>query len=497
VLFRSEGFIYLDFDVMLEDRNSTGEEKLLVEVYNGESWNQVKEFSNTGSFDWESSHIDITNYAMSRVFKVRFNAVGQNSFDVIAWLVDNIHIYRECGAPEELTGEYLWNAEEDLGAEICWDAPFVPEPISEWVHWDDGTPASGVGLTDGGTFSIGARWDAGQLNDYAGTSITKMQYVVSEGFTSVSLKIWTGANAANLIYEEDVTASAVVGMWNEVTLPSPIALDVSEELWVGYTISHTAGTFSASTDGGPAVAGYGDMLSTDGSSWVSMSTEYGLNYNWNVQFYVEEVASSSTPPTLIDNTVYNNTSLAMSQGPAFVDPQPANTETMREITGFNVYRMSDDQTEYELYDFVEYVSGQSAYCYWDAVPEVDIQKGYYYQVTATYASDTDECESPAAMAKENDDEDFVYVFITGIDNPDAEALTNVYPNPAQDMVTVTSSLPMSKVIVTNYVGQVVYTGEEFDATSVELNTSSYQAGVYLVKIYTENGVVTKQVVISR
>ena len=493
----TEGDIFLEFDLKLEDRNSTGMEKMFVEVYNGSSWNTVAEFANNGSFDWETNMIEITDFAMGRVFQVRFNAMGQNSFDVIAWLVDNIYIYRECMAPEDLTGTYEWMEAEDYGAEICWEAPYIPGPISEWIHWDDGTPYSGIGLTDGGTFSCAARWDAGQLSDYSGTSITKMQYVVDEGFTSVVAKIWTGANAANLIWEEDVTSTSVVGMWNEVELASPILLDVGEELWVGYTITHTAGTFSAATDAGPAVAGYGDMISTDGSSWESMATAYGLNYNWNIQFYVTEVSSASSPVTLIDNTVYDNANVAFAQGPQFVDPQPAATESTRDITGFNVYRMEEGGSDYELYDFVEYVDGQESYCYFDAYPDVMPGMGYYYQVTATYASDIDACESPAAMALDIPEDDFVYVLVTGIDDPNAAALTNLYPNPAQDMVTVTSSLPMTRVTVTNYVGQVVYTSEVFDATSVELNTSSYQAGVYLVKIDTENSVVTKQVVISR
>ncbi len=88
------------------------------------------------------------------------------------------------------------------------------------------------------------------------------------------------------------------------------------------------------------------------------------------------------------------------------------------------------------------------------------------------------------------------MFITGIDDPNA-VTTNLYPNPAQDHVTVTSTQPMTRVTVTNYVGQVVYTSELFEATTVELNTSSYQTGVYLVKIDTDNGVVTKQVVITK
>ena len=490
----TEGDIWFDFDLMLDDRNSTGMEMMLVEVWNGSSWSTVAEFANNGSFGWESSHIDITNHAMGGVFQVRFNAVGQNSFDVISWLVDNISIYRECMPPTDLIGGYVWNVEDDFGAEICWEAPFIPGPISEWIHWDDGTPFSAIGLTDGGTFSVAARWDAGQLSDYAGTSITKMQYVVEEGFTDVELKIWEGTS---LVWNQNVTATSVAGMWNEVDL-TPLSLNVSDELWVGYTITHTAGTFSAATDGGPAVAGYGDMISLDGVVWESMATAYGLDYNWNVQFYVTEVSSSaSSSVTLVDNAVYDNASTSLSQGPIAVDPQPAITETSRDMTGFNVWRMEEGATEYEPYDFVAYVQGQASYCYFDPYPEVMPQMGYYYMVTASYASETDACESAPAMALEIPEDDFVYVFVTGIDDPNTIALTNLYPNPAQDNVTVTSSVPMNKLTVTNYVGQVVYTGEMFDATSVELNTSSYQAGVYLVKIDTDNGIVTKQVVITR
>ena len=490
----TEGDIFLDFDLALEDRNSTGDEKMLVEIYDGSNWAQIAEFSNTGSYDFTGSHINITNYAMGRVFNVRFNAVGQNSFDIVSWQVDNISIYRECQSPTDLIGDYTWNAEDNFGAEVCWDAPFVPGPVAEWIHWDDGTPFSSVGLTDGGTFSVAARWDAGQLIDYAGTSITKIQYVVDEGFTSVELKIWTGANAGTVVYQEDVTATSVVGMWNEATLTAPVALDVNDELWVGYTVTHTAGTFPATTDAGPAVVGYGDMITMDGSTWDPVSS-FGLDYNWSVQAYVMGTSASASVP-MIDNTVYDTPAGTLARGTEISNPTMANTDTDRYITGFNVYRMAEGEMDYELYDVVDYVSGQESYCYFDGVPNVDAQMGYYYQVTANYASDTDACESPAAMAYEIPMDDFVYVFVTSVNDPDAMT-TSLYPNPAQDVVTVSSSIAMNEITVTNYVGQVVYNSEMFDATSVELNTSSYQAGVYLVKIDTDNGVVTKRVVITR
>ena len=74
---------------------------------------------------------------------------------------------------------------------------------------------------------------------------------------------------------------------------------------------------------------------------------------------------------------------------------------------------------------------------------------------------------------------------------------SLYPNPASNRVNVTSTHKMTRVTVTNYVGQVVYVEDVNDATRVELNTNSYQAGVYLVKIETESGVVTKRVIIRR
>ena len=434
---------------------------------------------------------------MGKVFKVRFNAIGQNSFDIVSWFVDNISIYRECSAPTDLTGIYEWNTAEDFGANICWEAPFIPGPVQAWLHWDSGVNESGVGLTDGGVFSVAARWDAGELSDYDGTYITEMQYVIQDdGYTNIVAKLWSGANASTLLWEQDVTATTIVGAWNNVVLDVPVALDVNDEVWVGYTITQSAGMFPAGTDGGPAVAGYGDLITTDGVQWDPLSG-FGLDYNWNVQMYVEELTTSvAAPSAMIDDVDYTTTNATYALGTINPNPVATTTTNSREITGFNLYRMAPGETEYTVYEFVEIVEGQDSYCYFDGIPNVTVGGVYFYKVTATYASDTDECESPDAYTADLVT-DYVVVLITGLDDENAAALTNLYPNPAQDMVTVTSTLPMTELTVTNYVGQVVYTNEMNDATRVELNTSSYPAGVYLVKIETENSVITKRVIITK
>lgn len=491
--YLTEGELFLSFDLKLEDRNSTGDEKMLIEIYDGTTWHLGAEFSNSGKFSFTTNIINITDYASGNTINIRFNATGQNSFDIISWFVDNINIYRECEAPTDLTGTDLWDPGlQQWVAEVCWESPVVPGPLSEWIHWDSGETGSAIGLTDGGTFSVAARWDAGQLVDYVGTSITKMQYVPLEGFTSIILKIWIGADAESLIYEEDVTATAVAGSWNELTLTAPILLDVNEELWVGYTITHSAGTHPAGTDYGPAIASYGDMITTDGSNWNPLSS-FGLNYNWNVQLFVTEV-SSSLPAPMIDKVVYNTPKGILEHGE--INPElviDVNSDS-RDITSFNIYRMVEGATEYELYDVEDCVTGQTPYCYFDV--NVGFYDSYYYKVTANYISETDACESAPAMAYEIPTDDFVYILFEGIEGL-VTLTTNVYPNPAKDMLTVTSSVPIKQLSIIDYIGHTVYTSKINKVTSIELNTSSFKSGAYLVKIETEKGIITKRVIVNR
>jgi hypothetical protein len=492
----TEGSIYVDFDLMLNDRNSTGDEMLQVEVKNADGdWSVIETFANNGSFDWEFYHIDITNVAMGNVFQVRFNAVGQNSFDIISWYVDNVHVYRECGAPEDLTGEYVWNATEDFGAEVCWEAPDVPLPISEWIFYDSEENFSGIGLDAAGPWSAAIRWDAGTLSDLDGAYITKVRFFAQDdGFNSFTIKIWTGANAGTLVAEQLATG-VVVGDWTIVDLDTPIMLDASQELWVGYTVDQSIpDVFPGGTDAGPAVAGYGDKVSLDGSAWDNLS-DFGLDYNWNLGALVEEMTTAQAEVTPLIETPYHSEG-TLVRGEMKDSPVEFADNSDRDFTGFNVYRMTPQTGTYELYKQVPYVDGQLSYCIWEAYPD-DVQTGLYgYKVTSTWASAIDACESSPAMAKIIEENDYVEVLITGIDNPDA-MLTNLYPNPATDNVTVTSSEEMTRLTVINYVGQVVYESEVNNMTTLRLNTSSYENGVYIVKVETENGVVTKRVVISK
>ena len=97
---------------MLNSFNHTGEEFLMVQVWNwdgGDDWFTVATYNNLdGNISWTSEHINIKAYAMNNVFKIRFQASGMNSMNNLSWFVDNVHVYRTCDAPTDLAADAVY-----------------------------------------------------------------------------------------------------------------------------------------------------------------------------------------------------------------------------------------------------------------------------------------------------------------------------------------------------------------------------------------------------
>jgi len=160
---------------------------------------------------------------------------------------------------------------------VAWEAP---GGAAEWIRWDSGENADAIGLTAGGTFYVASRWEPADLAAYDGLTITKLEYFPNDVGDYV-MQVWTGANAGTLVSSEAVT-TPTVGAFQEIVLSTPVTIDASQELWFGYEITHAAGAFPAGCDAGPAIAGYGDLISQDGGvTWDPLSG-FGLDYNWNL-----------------------------------------------------------------------------------------------------------------------------------------------------------------------------------------------------------------------
>ena len=71
----------------------------------------------------------------------------------------------------------------------------------------------------------------------------------------------------------------------------------------------------------------------------------------------------------------------------------------------------------------------------------------------------------------------------------------VYPNPATDLINIKSSSLIGSIIIYNQTGQIVATEKANDKHS-QLNLSQYNPGIYLLRIETEKGVVSKRIIVE-
>ena len=123
-----------------------------------------------------------------------------------------------------------------------------------------------------------------------------------------------------------------------------------------------------------------------------------------------------------------------------------------------------------------------------------IEEGDYYYRLYAYYQDLDCTSSPAnCHYYSNVFELHVYYSPTGVE--ENEALVKVYPNPTKNLVTVEAE-GMTEVSVYNTLGQcVLQKGVAGAQTTVDLQHVS--EGLYLLRIKTANGIVSKCITIER
>ncbi len=78
---------------------------------------------------------------------------------------------------------------------------------------------------------------------------------------------------------------------------------------------------------------------------------------------------------------------------------------------------------------------------------------------------------------------------------DIEANVSIYPNPATDALNVISNTNIQRVRIINFIGQVIF-NNEINNSSININTSAYQSGVYIISVETSNGVTTEKITIK-
>ncbi len=229
--------------------------------------------------------------------------VGASNYDM-----GTILIPEQTRPPKRLTA-----VDNVTNARLTWWNPNSVSSVEQWIHWDDGANYSSIGTGAAADFDVAARYtpeDLTTLGVEQGQYLTKIKIFVREAASTYSARVWVGGDATapgTMVVDQPLNITAAdTGIWYEVLLTSPVEIDPTQELWVGYNINTTGGHpagIDATTMGGGTVDGKGNMIYFQGA-WSTVYALAQIEGNWNIQGFVANDAKGEAKVFLNKYNVY-------------------------------------------------------------------------------------------------------------------------------------------------------------------------------------------------
>ena len=166
----------------------------------------------------------------------------------------------------------------------------VTDPGSEAalsLHYDAGQLSSPT--LAAGAYEAAARFTSVQIGDWAGRTITEVQYYIANPPENCRVKIY-GANDSNSpgteLYAAEVTSTTSANQWNVHKLTQGVKL-TSTDIWISIAFSHSTARATIGCDPGPAVKDGDWLYATSDNAWQPLSNRTPISINWNIRGIVE------------------------------------------------------------------------------------------------------------------------------------------------------------------------------------------------------------------
>ncbi|OQX73346.1 MAG: hypothetical protein B6D61_12640 [Bacteroidetes bacterium 4484_249] len=254
-------------------------------------------------------------------------------------------------------------------------------------------------------------------------------------------------------------SAATFNFQNDTWLYNEVIVDLNND-WAEYILD---GSSIHSWVWSIGAMGQGNLIQLGASNFYAWD---GSTTKGTPKFYIDDYKLEE----LVANELLPPTNLAFSEvgNDILLTWEPPNG---KDFLGYNVYY--SDGTGFEIVEFVTDTE------YLIETPGAGMHQ---YYITALY----DDGES--------DPTNTIEFVITGTD----ESLiseSKIYPNPASDLVNISSRFEIRTVKVFNYAGQMV-TNEQVESKHYMINTSKYNPGIYFFRIETTEGITSKRIIIK-
>lgn len=312
-----------------------------------------------------------------------------------------------------------------------------------WLHYDNGVYDKNVGLTFDGvnfeTFQWGIMFPASDMAQYANQNITKVSLYDCEAFNGEVFIYEGGSNQpGTLLCSQEFTTTGS-GTYFEVELNTAVKVSGNQNLWVTMT-NHTGNQIAA------ACADQGDpngrWLYYDGFGWLDFTVVSMMHITWMIRAYV-------TDEDIIE---------------------PAATE----VLGAILYRNGELVTD---------LIADESYTYIDT----EVENGDEYSLRVVYGGELDSVHYAMSCPQTK--------IIDGVSvNENDGGDVMIYPNPTNGNMNVNID-GMRRICIANTLGQIVY-DRKVDSSNEVVDMKQFEAGVYMIRVETEYGIVVRRVSVT-
>lgn len=196
---------------------------------------------------------------------------------------------------------------------LTWESPLFGADQPATMTWANGKHADDIGMTDGGIFYAGVKWDAYDIATYRGKRISSVSVQLVNPVQYIALFIQKdGEQIYKKQYKGDFKFD---GSLTAIPVDEDIRILPGHEYMFGFEIKSDAGVQPLGIDDSKAVLDKGDLLSTDGEKWFSAAIS-GIEGNFNINVDLTPTDITEEKPmgyNVYRNGVKVNSSLITSQ----------------------------------------------------------------------------------------------------------------------------------------------------------------------------------------
>jgi hypothetical protein len=490
--------LWLDFDFKLVNQNANSTEKMTIEIYYNESWNQIAEYANSVNIDWTSKHFDIT-VARGQFMRVRFRANGSNSADVLHWYIDNIRVYGICSSPV-LSQSYAQHQDTVI---LHWDSPNCNQGgvMTDFII-DDGSNENGWGVNPGYQSWLGNEFPVptgtiGDLKSFNLYFMSSEQHGPGELTIDVfnSGRQLIGSSAPFTPPDDEWIVVAV----NDIPLEGKFYAMVKWNYLPNYTnlLGYDENGQYSSQDLEWVYDGYSwDKLSQVALTSKGVFMLRASAFIFGEMRMVDLIPGNPETNSILDPGAFRSGKPVRSARENVDAGKMNNPVRSNSAAGYNVYRT--DRSGLPPYSLLNTELLQDT-AYSDIIgPDISNYGNYRYFVTAVFynAENSFLCESPGS--------DTVQITFPSNGVPEFKGSSIlIYPNPVKGVITIDINLPAAGNL---NVGIIELTGQKMISTNkgwltagnhhITIEGSGLSRGIYFCTINFGGQIVTKKIIIN-